>query len=71
MWIRERQYTGRIVNVSNARYLRRSCLQLTSRVPFIWDEMILQVDFNDDKATAERILLQVAERHTAEDCRPR
>jgi hypothetical protein len=27
--------------------------------------MVLQVDFNDDKATAERILLQVAERHTA------
>jgi small-conductance mechanosensitive channel len=64
MWVRERQYTGRVVNVSNSRIFEDPVYNYTREFPFIWDEMVLPIDFHADRAAAERILLDSAMRHT-------
>jgi small-conductance mechanosensitive channel len=43
MWIRERQYTGRIVNVSNARIFDDPVYNYTREFPFIWDELLIPI----------------------------
>lgn len=64
MWVRERQYTGRIVNVSNARIFDDPVYNYTREFPFNWDEIMLPFDIDENNAVAERILLEAAEKHT-------
>ncbi len=64
MWVHSRQYTGRIVTVSNAKIFDEPVYNYTRNFPFIWEEMILPIAYDADHARAERILLEVAGRHT-------
>ena len=64
MWVRARQYTGRVVTVTNAKIFDEAVYNYTRHFPFLWEEMVLPVSFKDDRAAAERILLDVAEKHT-------
>jgi small-conductance mechanosensitive channel len=66
VWVHSRQYTGRIVNVSNARVFDEPVYNYTERFPYIWEEMRVPVRYADDRAAAERILLEAAQRHTAD-----
>jgi small-conductance mechanosensitive channel len=63
-WVKSRQFTGRIVTVSNAQIFDEPVFNYTRDFPFIWDEMTLPISFKDDRHAAERILLDVAQRHT-------
>jgi small-conductance mechanosensitive channel len=58
------QYTGRVVTVTNAKIFDEAVYNYTRHFPFLWEEMVLPVSFKDDRAAAERILLDVAEKHT-------
>ena len=64
MWVKSRQFTGRIVTVSNSRIFDEPIFNYTRDFPFIWEEISLPVSYRDDRAAAERILLEAARRHT-------
>src|SRR5438270_6053251 len=63
MWIRSRQFTGRIVTVTNDKVFDEPVYNYTREFPYIWDEINLPVKYGDDAATAEKILLEAANRN--------
>jgi small-conductance mechanosensitive channel len=65
IWVEARQYTGRIVTVTNDKIFDEAVYNYTRDFPYIWEELHLPVPYTADAARAERILLQAAERHTA------
>jgi small-conductance mechanosensitive channel len=66
MWVHARQYTGRIVSVSNARIFDEPVYNYTREFPYIWEEIRLPVSYTADRAYVEQLLLDVARRHTAD-----
>lgn len=64
MWVHSRQYTGRVVTISNSQVFDEPVFNYTREFPFIWEEMQLPISYKDDRGGAERILLDVAGRHT-------
>ena len=64
MWVRARQYTGRIVTVSNSTVFDEPIFNYTREFPYLWEEMRLPLSYKDDRRRAEQILLDVANRHT-------
>ena len=63
MWIRSRQFTGRIVTVTNDKVFDEPVYNYTREFPYIWDEINLPVKYGDDADHVERILLAAARRH--------
>ncbi|MEO5881054.1 MAG: mechanosensitive ion channel family protein, partial [Caldimonas sp.] len=63
MWVRSRQFTGRIVTVSNARIFSEPVFNYTRDFPFLWEEMTIPVTYKDDRRRVEQILLEAARRH--------
>jgi small-conductance mechanosensitive channel len=63
MWVQSRQFTGRIVTVTNDKVFDEPVYNYTRAFPYIWDEMHLPIRYEDDHARAEQILLDAAERH--------
>jgi small-conductance mechanosensitive channel len=66
VWVRSRQYTGRIVTVTNDKIFDDAVFNYSRDFPYIWEEMTVPVSFKDDWRRAEKIMLEVAERHTVE-----
>ncbi len=64
MWVLSRQYTGRVVTVSNARIFEEPVYNYTREFPYLWDEMTLPISYRSDRNVAERILLDAAQRQT-------
>jgi small-conductance mechanosensitive channel len=62
--VQARQYTGRIVTVSNAKVFDEPVFNYTREFPYLWEEMSVPIAYRDDRDAAERILLDAAERHT-------
>ncbi|MGE5563656.1 MAG: mechanosensitive ion channel family protein [Bacillota bacterium] len=63
MWVRSRQFTGRIVTVTNDKVFDEPVYNYTHEFPYIWDEINLPVRYQDDKDLAEKILLDAARRY--------
>lgn len=63
MWVRSRQFTGRIVTVSNDKIFDEPVYNYTYHFPYVWEEMRLPIAYRDDRAKAETILLAAARRH--------
>ncbi len=63
VWVQSRQYTGRLVTVSNASVFEEPVYNYTRDFPYLWDEMSVPVPYTADRARAEQILLHAAERH--------
>ena len=66
MWVKARQYTGRIVTVTNDKVFDTPVYNYTREFPYLWEEMMLPVAYRDDRAKAEQILLDAARRHTVD-----
>lgn len=66
IWVRGRQYTGRIVCVSNALVFDQPIYNYTREFPYLWEEMTIPVKFDARRDLAERIIQEAAERHTVE-----
>lgn len=66
MWVKSRQYTGRIVTVSNARIFDEPVYNYTRDFPYVWEELSLPVRYTADRGRAERILLESAHQHTVD-----
>ncbi len=63
MWVKSRQYTGRVVTVSNSHIFDQPVYNYTRNFPYIWEEMHLPVPYGADHRRAEQILLGAAEQH--------
>ncbi len=65
IWVHGRQFTGRIVTVTNDKIFEEPVFNSTREFPFIWDEITVPVQYSADRKQAETILLAAAERATA------
>lgn len=63
MWVHSRQFTGRIVTVSNDKIFDEPVYNYTYHFPYVWEEMRLPISYKDDRAKAEQVLLDAARRH--------
>ncbi len=64
MWVMARQYTGRIVIVTNGVIFDQPVYNYSRDFPFLWEEIHVGVGYNDKYEQAEQILLEVARKHT-------
>jgi small-conductance mechanosensitive channel len=64
VWIGGRQYTGRLIRVTNDRIFDTPVYNYTREFPYMWEELVLPVKYGADRARAEAILLEAARRHT-------
>ena len=65
-WVSARQYTGRIVSLTNDKIFDNPVYNYTREFPYMWDEIPIPVKYGADWQRAESILLDAARRHTAE-----
>jgi small-conductance mechanosensitive channel len=66
MWVQSRQYSGRIVTVSNSQIFDDPVYNYSRDFPYIWEEMHFPISFKDDRVRAEKIILSAIEAHTKE-----
>jgi small-conductance mechanosensitive channel len=64
MWVEARQYTGRIVTITNDKIFEDPVYNYSRDFPFIWEEMHVGISYTADRNRAEQILLDVARQHT-------
>ncbi len=65
VWVHGRQYTGRIVTITNDKIFEEPVFNSTRDFPFIWDEINIPITYATDRERAEAILLAAAAAHTA------
>jgi small-conductance mechanosensitive channel len=63
-WVRSRQYTGRLVTVSNAVIFDQPVYNYTREFPFIFEEIAIPIPYDADREKAEQIILSAADKHT-------
>jgi small-conductance mechanosensitive channel len=63
VWVKSRQFTGRIVTVTNDKIFDSPVFNYSREFPFLWEEIHLPIDYSDDYRIAEKILLQAAKDH--------
>jgi small-conductance mechanosensitive channel len=66
IWVKGRQYTGRLVRVTNDKIFDSPVYNYTRDFPFVWQEITIPIRYQDDYRAVERILLEVASRKTGE-----
>ncbi|RYZ77765.1 MAG: mechanosensitive ion channel [Proteobacteria bacterium] len=64
MWVKSRQYTGRVVSISNSKIFDEPVYNYTRDFPFLWEEITIPITYQADRSKAEEILLAVAKKHT-------
>lgn len=65
MWVLARQYTGRIVVISNGEIFKQPVFNYSRDFAFLWEEIHVGIAYDDDYQTAEQILLETAQKHSA------
>ncbi|HXH29271.1 MAG TPA: mechanosensitive ion channel domain-containing protein [Bacteriovoracaceae bacterium] len=66
MWVKGRQFTGRIVTVTNDKIFENPVFNYTRDFPFIWEEISIPVKYSTDRKISEKILLESVTRHIEE-----
>ena len=66
VWVQSRQFSGRIVTVSNSKLFDDPVYNYTRDFPYIWEEMQLPIAYKDDRAVVESILLTAAQKETVQ-----
>jgi small-conductance mechanosensitive channel len=64
MWVHGRQYTGRIVTITNDKLFDEPVYNYSREFPYIWEEMQIPIPFAADHGRAEKILLEATRKHT-------
>jgi small-conductance mechanosensitive channel len=64
MWVRARQFTGRVVTITNDKVFDEPIYNFTREFPYIFEEVSVGVGFRADHQAAERILIDAATRMT-------
>ena len=60
MWVKSRQFTGRIVTVANSKIFDEPVFNYTRDFPFIWEEITIPITYQDKRKEAEAIMLKAA-----------
>lgn len=63
VWVEARQYTGRIVTVTNDKIFHEPVYNYSRVLPYIWEELQVPVPHGSDHERAERILAEAASAH--------
>jgi small-conductance mechanosensitive channel len=63
-WIHDRQYTGRLVTVTNDKVFEDPVFNFTREFPFMFDEIEVPIESRTDRDRAEQIMLEAARRST-------
>ncbi len=63
-WVKSRQFTGRIVSVTNDKIFEEPVYNYTRDFPYIWEEISIPISYTADRDRAEQILLECAVHHT-------
>jgi small-conductance mechanosensitive channel len=63
VWVGSRQFTGRIVTVTNDKIFDEPVYNYTRDFPYIWEEIRIPISYEDDFEQAESILLEAAKGH--------
>jgi small-conductance mechanosensitive channel len=66
MWVSGRQYTGRIVTITNDKVFDTPVYNYTREFPFLWDEIRVPIRYSEDAHRAEEIALRAAADATAQ-----
>lgn len=61
-WVRGRQYTGRVVAIANKVTFADPVFNYSASFEFIWEEVMIPIDYRDDWHGAERIMTEEAQR---------
>lgn len=64
MWVAGRQYTGRIVTITNDKIFDDPVYNYPRDFPYIWEELRLPIRYDSDRYCAEEIILAAARHHT-------
>ena len=64
MWVQSRQYSGRIVTVTNSKIFDEPVYNYTRDFPYLWEEIHIPISYKDDRYLVEKILLTAAEKET-------
>ena len=64
IWVKSRQYTGRVVTVTNDQIFSEPVYNYTRDFPYLWEEMMIPITYSTDAARVEQILLDCADHHT-------
>ncbi len=63
-WVHGRQYTGRVVTVTNDKIFSDPVYNYTRDFPYLWEELAVPIPFQADRGRAEQVLLESVQRHT-------
>ena len=63
MWVKSRQFTGRIVAVTNSKIFAEPVFNYTREFPYIWEEMVIPITYKADRSKVESIMLDAARAH--------
>lgn len=64
-WVRARQYTGRVVSISNKAVFTEPVYNSSAAFDYLWEELTLPVPYQQDWRRAEQILREEAEHASA------
>jgi small-conductance mechanosensitive channel len=64
-WVGGRQYTGRIVSISNKTTFEQPVYNYSSFFDFVWEELRIPIPYRADWERAEKIVLEEAQRVSA------
>lgn len=67
VWVNSRQYTGRLVTVTNGVIFDEPVYNYTRDFPYIWEEIVVPVEYDVDRERVEGILLAAARAHAVVD----
>lgn len=62
-WVRSRQFTGRIVTVTNDKVFDEPVYNYTHEFAYLWDEVSVPVRYSSDFTAAEKCMLSAARSH--------
>ena len=62
-WVHSRQFTGRIVTVTNDKVFDEPVYNYTHEFAYLWDDFSVPIHFRQDFAAAERVILDAARKH--------
>ncbi len=67
IWVNSRQYTGRLVTVTNGAIFSSPVYNYTRDFPYLWEELTVPVGYDSDRAEVERLMLAAARAHAVVD----
>lgn len=65
-WVGSDNYSGRIVQISNAFVFRGPVSNYSTNFPFVWDEINIPIHYESDTKLVNEIITSVADRHLTE-----